>query len=713
MKKTLVALLLVLVMALPVAFAACQPEQDTNKVILGNSTAPTGDFIFTGLGKSSSNAADQDVQKLTTGYGTMEVNQQGSYTWNKTSVKSHSDEEITHEDGSVTYKITIEINPGLKMSGGTEVKAANYLAYIMAVSSSVGQTFVSNKTGESFVGFNAFKLFDGTNDGKEVKTTVKGSDGQEKERTLGTASKAFAGLRLLGEYKFSLEISADYYPYYFAYTYGAVDPYDLALVLGEGTEVKDDGQGAYLSGNWYEKKGSDYAKKELLVKSQYDYTNHEYTGPYTITKWNSTDKEATLTINPNYAGNFEGQKPSIKTIVLRTVVEETQFQQLSKGEVDIISGLTGGESVKQALSLVDTGKFSEVHYDRAGYGKVQFDCDFGPTMFTEVRQAMAYCLDRQAFANSFCTGYGSIVNGPYSVNFAAYSANKKAIDALNPYAVSVENAKKVLKDGGWVYNADGTDYDEAKGGVRYKKLAATEYGVDNANLTYASVENSDGKEYKTVKIGEDYYMPCVINWFATKNDVSELLVTMLMRGTNLTNAGIVLRQTIGEWENLLGNIYRETASGYSGTPTYNMFNLATGWNSEIYDYSFNWVDKSSESYDDYFTYSNNKLSDPYDAEFQWDVAANQGLSYDEAVKKSGNKLGMNYLSMAMVYSAKPGDHEEYNKWFLAYLQRWNELIPDLPLYSNIYYDCFNAKIQGFKTSPFFGPAYALIYCTVK
>ena len=59
---------------------------------------------------------------------------------------------------------------------------------------------------------------------------------------------------------------------------------------------------------------------------------------------------------------------------------------------------------------------------------------------------------------------------------------------------------------------------------------------------------------------------------------------------------------------------------------------------------------------------------------------------------------MNYLSFAMVYSTKVGDTEEFDKWFAAYMLRWNELIPDIPLYGNIYYDCYNAKILNFKTS---------------
>ena len=65
----------------------------------------------------------------------------------------------------------------------------------------------------------------------------------------------------------------------------------------------------------------------------------------------------------------------------------------------------------------------------------------------------------------------------------------------------------------------------------------------------------------------------------------------------------------------------------------------------------------------------------------------------------------------MVYNATT--EEEYNKWWQGYIERWNELMPDIPLYSNYYYDIYNAKIQNFKTSPFWSPVDALLYSTIE
>ena len=661
-----------------------------NRAILGSSTELSGDFRWPGFGGSSAGASDQDINRLTAGYSTMETNQGGAYVWNETVVKSHSETE--NEDG--TYTVAIELNEGLTFSDGSPITAANYVAGTLAFSTqvSVGAGH-SGKSGQSLVGYNDFFAYTGEE---------------------GTGSKVFTGVRMLDDYNFSLTVSSDFYPYYFAYTYAAVSPDPLGLVLGEGVEVKDDGEGCYLSDNFYEKNGDEYVKAAEIAANRYDVTKYPFSGPYVISNWDAATKECTMTINPEFKGNFEGQTASIETIVYVKIIEETQLDQLKTGGVDVLSGITGGDSTKAALEIVDGVNFAEVHYQRAGYGKIQFECDFGPTMFPEVRQAITYLLNRTEFCQAFTGGYGVVVDGPYSPDFDMWRAVQDDIELVD-YTFSPDNAKKVLEEGGWIYNSKGEPFVEGAGGVdsvRYKKLTEEEanaldiYGNDAGNKTFKSVANTDNITYETVEINGEYYMPLVINWFgSTPNPVTDLLSTTLANSSDLASVGMVIRATTGDFTTLLGNIYRDPSMGYAGSPIYGMYNLATGWNSAEYDYKFSW--SSDPSWADY---SSNKLKDPYDAAFPYDRAGEK-LTYEEAMAASDGKLGMDYLSMAMVYNATNVD--EYNQWWKAYIERWNQLMPDIPLYSNYYYDVYNANIENFETSPFFGPASAILYSNIK
>ena len=97
-----------------------------------------------------------------------------------------------------------------------------------------------------------------------------------------------------------------------------------------------------------------------------------------------------------------------------------------------------------------------------------------------------------------------------------------------------------------------------------------------------------------------------------------------------------------------------------------------------------------------------------------------GLAYVEYEGKR-YELGMDFLSYAMVYncavpegSAKYAKEEDvFNQWWKLYIQRWNYLAPEIPLYSNQYFDLYNAKIQNFVTTPYWGAADAIIAASIQ
>ena len=548
-------------------------EKEDNSIILGNTTDLSGKFRYAAFGGSNPGAADLDVQNLTTGLETVATTKEGGYEWNPTVVKSH--EETMNEDGTRTYTVTIYDD--LKLSDGTPVTVKNYVVFPMVFSSPVAVAAAGkdHQSGMTLEGFKTFNTYDGTE---------------------GSGTKELAGLRMIDDYTYSITVSADYANYFYAISYAGLSAYDVSLWIGDA-DVKDDGNGVYFTDDFYAKKDDKYVMADHIVAaSQNTDTTYPYSGPYVVKSYDSADKSAVLELNPNFKGNYEGVKPTIAKVVYKKIVSSTQLEDLKAGTLDVIGGITGGDETNEALALADgsEGKYVYTHYSRAGYGKLGFRADYGPAQFTEVRQAVAYCMDRAKFAKDFTGGYGGVVDGPYYSGSWMYKAAVDQGMILNAYATSVDSAIEVLTEGGWVYDAEGNDYVE---GVRYKKIPG-----DIATENDINYKSKDGA-YVTTKVGDDYYMPLVLNWYGTSdNPFTDQLMTGFASNDNVIAAGFNVQYTIGDFAPMLDELYQAAVYGYySGSPMYSVFNFATGFTSAAYDYSYQ-MTIDPAMYDDYSAY---------------------------------------------------------------------------------------------------------------
>jgi ABC-type transport system substrate-binding protein len=556
-------------------------EKADNSIILGSSTELSGQFRVPAFGKSSPGSSDNDVANLVTGLETVSTTKEGGYEWNDTVVKAH--EETINEDGSLTYTITIYDD--LKLSDGSAVNAKNYLAAAMAGATPVYTEAASRESSYR---------------------TVKGWKGEYQLYTgpgSEAGTKVFSGLRLLDDYTFSVTIPAEYANYFYKITYGGFSAEPVAAYLGEGVDIFDDGEGCYLSDEFYAKdEEGKYIQAAAIRKlctdtSAENYAAYPWSGPYYVVSFDNTDSTATLKLNPYFKGNYEGATPHIETIIYRRAVSATQIEDFKAGGLDVIAAITGGADTDNALKLADesNGAYVYTHYSRAGYGKLGFRADYGPAQFTSVRQAIALCMDRPRFAKDFTGGYGGVVNGPYYTGSWMYKAAVEQGMELDDYATSADDAIAVLVEDGWVYNADGTDYSGE--GVRYKAIPADAINENDKN--YKSVDGT----YKTEFVNGVYLMPLVINWYGTAdNEFTDLLQTGFRQNANVAKAGMVVYNTIGDFAPMLDELYQQAAYGYySGSPMYCAFNFATGFNSAAYDYAYNMtVDPSM--YDDYSAY---------------------------------------------------------------------------------------------------------------
>ncbi len=356
-----------------------------------------------------------------------------------------------------------------------------------------------------------------------------------------------------------------------------------------------------------------------------------------------------MEVNEKFLGDYSGQTAKIQTVVYKKVTQETSLDELATGGVNLLSGMAGGDEINQGLDLVDKGGFAFTEYPRAGYGKLAFACDFGPTQFPEVRQAIAHLLDRNDFAKAFTQGFGSVVNGPYGESMWFYQESRGELNQkLDQYPYGRESAIELLEEGGWVLDKDGNEY---KDGIRYKKL-------DDGTL-----------------------LPLVIEWASSEaNAVSDLLVVKLQENPDLAAAGIQINQTVMTFGDLINYLYRDdTEDAKYGVPTYGMFNLATNYNPR---------------YDQSTTYT----TDPDMLKAGYNV----NFIIDEKLEKAAKDMVLTDAT----------DREGYRSKFVDFVVRWNELLPDLPLYSNMYHDFYHEKLQDYNMNPLIRISDALLYSYV-
>lgn len=571
-----------------------RPTEPTGQLVIGSISQVINEFYDTGFSTSETNYNMYDL--IHGGYDTVVFSKEGEFQYNDTVVASH--EETENEDGTKTYTVTI--NDGLVWSDGTPITAKDYVFAALLENSDemAGVDGYPCNSGYSYVGYDEW--LDGSAD-------------------------AFAGVHLVDDMTFSLTVKAEELPYHFDITFALARPRPLHVIAPE-CDVEDTENGATITGDF---------TTELLqetinnVETGYRYNPKVTCGPYLFDNFDEASQQATLKANPEFVGDYRGVKPSIETLVIKTVSSDTMMNELESGSVDLLYGCSGGDTINAGLDLVEEGKAADTTYMRNGYGKLQFDCSVFPTDSQNVRQAIAYCLDRNEFARQYTGGYGSVVHSFYGLAQWEYQDSVEWINEnLNTYEMNVEEAKKLLEADGWNLNADGTPYSGT--GTRYKEV--------------------DGE-----------LKPLVITWCNSEgNPVSELLATMLPE--TMAEAGMELKATTTDFATLQNGIL------HAGDTMYNMYNLATGFataNSPWYYFS------SDEA---------------------WMGNYNTNWIADEELNDA-------------VMPLKSIPYEDSEAWLEAwqnFIKVWNEKLPDIPLYSDEYYDFHSTRVQGWENTATWG-----------
>lgn len=434
MKKILsLALLLCLLAGLFGGTAAIAAEE-TAPFIVGNTTQMSGNFFLEAWGN---NSADLDVRELLHSYPTMIWDYRGTLSANPQVVLALS--ARTTADGSKSYEI--HLRKDLKFSDGSPVTAKDFVfSVLLEASPVIAQIGGTPAAKDHIVGANAY--------------------------TQGTA-KTIKGLRLIDETTFSISIAPEFLPNFYELAYALVKPYPIA-VIAPGTEVKDDGEGAYIDGPF---------DAELLSKTILDptdgYMSHPkvVTGPYILDSYDAGIKTATFSLNPHFTGNRTGQKPTIEKIVYKEVKNATVVEELRAGTVNLVNKITAGSVIEQLEGLRAEGVANFETYPRIGLGFISFATEQGLVQSQVIRGVVAGAIDKDTLVAEFLKGNGEPAYGLYGLGQWMAQRNKEQLKTdlnLYPHDVLAANAK--LDTEGWTLNENGEAYVAGEGKIRHKMV---------------------------------------------------------------------------------------------------------------------------------------------------------------------------------------------------------------------------------------------------
>jgi peptide/nickel transport system substrate-binding protein len=517
-KRTLALVMCLTLMAamavIPAAAAATGPA---DSLIVGSTTQMSGSF-FTGMW--GNNTADIDVRGLLHDYQTIAWTSTGIYTVNSTAVSNLA--VTATADGGRQYLFTL--NNDLRYSDGTAVTAKDYVFSVLLQSSPQAAEIGGNITSQShFVGYEAYA---------------------------GGQSAVFSGVRLLGEYSFSLRVGGEFLPYYYELAFANVTPYPLA-VIAPGCDVADDGNGAYITGGF---------TAELLKGTILDpvtgYLSHPAvtTGAYKLTSYDAAARVAEFEINGNYKGNYEGQKPSIAKLTFREVKNDTMLDELANGTVGLINKVSSGEVIAKGQAMALAQQANMINYLRTGLSFIAFATEQGPAQSVKLRQAVAHSVDVQALCDEFLLGNGVPVYGYYGYGQWMIAPLQARLEELNLYKPDTDAAAALLAEDGWNVNKDGNAYDAAADTQRYR--------LSNGVLE-----------------------PLTLKMAIPGDNAAANIVVKMLKGS-FEKIGAVLEVTEMETNELLAHYYRQTDR------VYDMFFLATNF-TYIFDpyYTYNTADE--------------------------------------------------------------------------------------------------------------------------
>ena len=590
---------------------------------VGHPTVMKGDFFTEMFGNDT---ADIDVRALIHGYNLVNWDQeQGTYVID-TSVVARV---VVNDDAAGNRTYFMALHEDLYYSDGTPITAWDYaFSLLLMMSPEIEQIGGKIYRAERILGYNEY---------------ITGQ------------SFALRGVEVLDTYQLAITLDHEFLPYFFEIGLLLCCPYPIH-VIAPGCKVYDDGYGVYI-GNEDRSNSEPVYTAELLRRTILDpetgYNSHPSVvcGPYVMTSYDGVT--ACFEKNPYFKGTMDGVIPTIERISFTVADNDTLIQQLADGELHLVNKVVYGPTILDGMQNGPSKGLRFSPYPRIGLAFLTFTFDW-PTVHEEkVRQAIAWCMDRDALTKAYCSDFGLRVDGYYGIEQWEYLLINGQLDypidndpnnplpdeeverlteqweALNldnltVYTVDTDRANQLLDEAGWTLNRAGEAYRPGEDDVRCKVIDGELIALDLSMM------------------------------YPAGNHIAEYMQEYMI--DNLNACGILLTLVPTEMEELLLTYYREKPR------TTDMIYLATNYHVVV---------------DPAITYS----CDSTPNHLIW----NNTYSDDEEL----------YQRAVDMRKTPPGALYDYVVKWISFQERYNEVLPCIPIYSNIYYDFYTEYLQNY------------------
>ena len=507
---------------------------------------------------------------------------------------------------------------------------------------------------------------------------------------------------MITDYQLAITLDHNFLPYFFEIGLLLCVPYPIS-VIAPGCKVYDDGFGVYI-GNLDQRVQAPVFSADLLRRTIMDpvtgYNSHPSvcSGPYVLTDYDGVTCHFRL--NPYFKGAWvsnplveEGEneaaedpdhpvidgalieerivKPTIERIAF-TVVDNDEIPELfAEGELHLVNKVVYGPTILEMMQNSGETGIRFQNYPRIGLAFLTFSYDWPTVHEKEVRQAIAWCMDRDQLTEDYTQGFGIRVDGYYGIEQWEYLLVTHQIDYPVNFLEEVlkegENEEDYLKyKNRYVHNDQ--EYDRAIAACETLNLDnLTEYHVDtdkaNALLNSAGwTLNRNGGNYRQgvddvrcKKIDDELVALDLRMMYPEGNRIVDTIQENFI--DNLNACGIKLTLVPTPMQELFKSYYRETER------TTDMIYLATNFHVIV---------------DPSITYS----------------------ADDEAVHKLWNNTYSDdedlYWRAVNMRKTEPGDIFEYVSKWVSFQERYNEVLPTIPVYSNIYFDFYVPYLQNYR-----------------